>query len=118
MIWMTPMAGTEEGSVYFQIRDISMRQNGFESFGLISGLLGDGHQEVWAEVEFGKRPEVRILPLLTDSGQVESLSAAVDEELLKIQLLEVVQEVYTAFASRTAGPSGDSTYLPLPQFAA
>ncbi len=111
MIWLTPMTGTEEGSVYFQIRDISLRQNGAESCGLISGLLGDGHHEVWGEVELGRQSQVRILPLLTDCGQVENLSAAVDEELLKTQLLDAVQEVFSAFVSRSAGSSDDSACL-------
>ena len=112
MIWLTPMAGTEEGSVYFQIRDISLRQNGTESCGIIGGLLGDGCHEVWGEVEFGMKPQVRILPLLTDAGEVETLSAAVDEELLKAQLLESVQEVFAAFISRSVGSFDNSFCFP------
>ena len=93
MIWLSPMAGTEEGSVYFDIRDIALQSNGNQTQGLIRGLLGDGQQEVWGEVQLGKNPQVRILPVWTEDGALESLSAAVDEELLQQQLLETVQKV-------------------------
>ncbi|SHI52292.1 hypothetical protein SAMN02745165_00302 [Malonomonas rubra DSM 5091] len=95
MIWLSPMTGTEEGSVYFDIRDISLQPTGRGTDGVISGLLGDGQREIWGEVHLGSQPQVRILPLWTDDGQIEELSLAVDEELLKQQLLESVQNVFS-----------------------
>lgn len=94
MIWLSPMAGTEEGSVYFDIRDIALQQTDNGTDGLIRGLLGDGQREIWGEVQLGKNAQVRILPWWTDDGQVESFSAAIDEELLKQQLLEAVQKLF------------------------
>lgn len=94
MIWLSPMAGTEEGSVYFEIRDIALQQTGTERNGLIRGLLGDGQLEICGEVQLGKNPQVRIIPVWTETGEVETLSAAIDEELLKEQLLEAVQRLF------------------------
>ncbi|MDB4470861.1 hypothetical protein N9063_01105 [Deltaproteobacteria bacterium] len=96
MIWLSPMTGTEEGSVYFDVRDITLQQTDNGTDGLIRGLLGDGQREIWGEVQLGKNPQVRILPLWTDDGQIESLSAAIDEELLKEQLLDAVQKLFAA----------------------
>lgn len=94
MIWLSPMTGTAEGSVYFEIRDIMASQQHNTGASLIRGLLGDGQREIWAEVQLGENPQVQILPLWSDAGQVESLSAEIDEELLKDQLLEAVQKVF------------------------
>jgi len=94
MIWLSPMAGTEEGSVYFEIRDIAWQQTATGTDGLICGLLGDGQREIWGEVQLGTNSQARIVPLWTDEGQVESLSAAVDEDLLKAQLLEAVEKLF------------------------
>ena len=85
MIWLSPMTGTGESGVYFDIRDISLQPTGNGTDGLISGLVGDGHREIWGEVQPGKQPQVRILPLWTDEGQVEELAAEIDLELLKKQ---------------------------------
>lgn len=95
MIWLSPMAGTEEGSVYFTVRDITLQQTENRTDGLIRGLLGDGQREIWSEVLLGRNPSVRILPLWTDDGQVEALSTSIDEELLKEQLLEAVQKLFS-----------------------
>lgn len=103
MIWLSPMAGTAEGSVYFEIRDISLQQTGNQSEGLIQGLLGDGQREVWAEVHLGKQPQAKILPLWTDEGQVESLGAEIDEELLEVQLLDAVQKLFSVIGTWTSG---------------
>lgn len=102
MIWLSPMAGTEEGSVYFDIRDIALQQTDHGTDGLIRGLLGDGQREIWGEVQLGEKPQARILPLWTDEGQVESLSAAIDEELLKEQLLEAVQKLFATIGGWAA----------------
>ncbi len=101
MIWLSPMIGTEEGSVYFEIRDIVFQQTGNEREGLIRGLLGDGQCEVCTEVQLGKNPQVRIIPVWTDAGEVETLSVAVDEELLKEQLLEAVQRLFAIVGGRS-----------------
>jgi hypothetical protein len=108
MIWLSPMAGTEEGSVYFDVRDITLQQIDTGTDGLIRGLLGDGQREIWGEVQLGKNPQARILPLWTDDGQVESLSAAIDEELLKEQLLEAVQKLFTTVGVWSASSHIDS----------
>ena len=102
MIWLSPMVGTEEGSVYFDIRDIALQQTDDGTDGLIRGQLGDGQREIWGEVQLGEKPQVRILPLWTDEGQVESLSVAIDEELLKQQLLEAVQILFATIGGWTA----------------
>jgi len=94
MIWLSPMAGTEEGSVYFEIRDIALQPTGSGTEGVIRGLLGDGQQEIWGEVQLGHQAEARILPCWTEDGQVEALSVSVDEELLKEQLLDAVQKLF------------------------
>ena len=102
MIWLSPMTGTAEGSVYFDIRDIVLQQTGYGSEGMIRGLLGDGQREIWGEVQLGKNPRATILPLWTDDGQMESLSSAVDEELLVEQLLEAVQKVFSTVGAWAA----------------
>jgi hypothetical protein len=104
MIWLSPMTGTEEGCVYFDIRDITIQHKGNGTEGLIRGLLGDGQRELWAEVELGVIPHARILPLWTDDGRVECLSTAIDEELLKEQLLEAVYKVFAGVGACSAEP--------------
>lgn len=98
MIWLSPMAGTEEGSIYFDIRDIVLQRTTSGHKGLIRGLLGDGALELWGEIYLGHSSKVQILPQWTDDGQVESFSAAIDESLLKIQLLAEVEKVVAGFA--------------------
>ncbi len=68
MIWLSPMTGTEEGSVYFEIRDIALQHLGNKRNGLIRGLLGDGQREIFGEVQLGNNPQVRIIPVWTDAG--------------------------------------------------
>ena len=97
MIRLSPMAGAEEVSVYFEIRDIALQPTGKGTEGMIRGLLGDGQREIWAEVRLGENPRADILPLWTEDGQVETL--AVDEQQLKQQLLVAVQEVFSTVAS-------------------
>ncbi len=94
MIWLAPMSGTEEGSIYFDIRDIALQRTGNGTEGVVRGLLGDGRLELWGEVHLGSSPQVQVLPLWTDDGQVENFTVAVDEGLLKAQLLEAVQQVF------------------------
>jgi hypothetical protein len=107
MIWLSPMTGTGEGSVYFDIRDINPQPTGNGTDGLIRGLLGDGQREVWGEVQLGKQPQVKILPLWTDDGQVEELAAEIDEELLKKQLLEAARRVFSTVGKWAATASFD-----------
>lgn len=94
MIWLSPATGTEEVNVYFEIRDIALQPTGDGAEGLIRGLLGDGQREIWGEVQLGRNAEVRILPCWNDEGEVESLTEAVDEDVLKSQLLEAVQKLF------------------------
>ena len=94
MIWLAPMSGTEEGSIYFDIRDIVLQRTGNGTEGVVRGLLGDGQLELWGEVHLGNSPRVQVLPLWTDDGQVKNFAVTVDEGLLKAQLLEAVQQVF------------------------
>ena len=114
MIWLAPMSGTAEGSIYFDIRDIALQRIGNGTQGVVSGLLGDGQLELWGEVHFGSSPQVQILPLWSDDGQVENFAVSVDEGLLKEQLLEAVRKVFTRvadFAQLETPLMGDSEQL-------
>lgn len=113
MIWLAPMSGTEEGSIYFDIRDIALQQIGNGTHGVVSGLLGDGQLELWGEVHLGRSSYVQILPLWTDDGQVESFAVTVDEGLLKEQLLDAVEKVFVSVAALS--PAG-STQASEPSF--
>lgn len=93
------MSGTEEGSIYFDIREVALLQIGNGTEGVVRGLLGDGQLELWTEVYLGNSPRVQVLPLWTDDGQVERFAAAVDDELLQKQLLEAVQQVFSRVGS-------------------
>lgn len=99
MIWLASMAGVEEGSVYFEIRDIALRRTGNGCTGVVAGLLGDGQRELWGEVHLSSSPQVQILPQWTDDGRVESFSLAVDEGLLKEQLLDAVQTLFAGIGT-------------------
>lgn len=114
MIWLSPMAGTAEGSIYFDIRDITVKRTGNGTVGTVCGLLGDGQRELWGEVSLGSSPQVHILPLWTDEGQIESFPASVDESLLKEQLLEVVRSLLPtepAWVQQQRFPENDNNYL-------
>ena len=91
MIWLSPTSGTEECSIYFEIRDIDLKCCGDVISGVVRGLLGDGSCELWGEVFLGAEESAQILPVWTESGEVESFSAAVDESLLQQQMLSEVK---------------------------
>ncbi len=91
MIWLSPTSGTEECSIYFEIRDIDLKCRGDVTSGVVRGLLGDGSCELWGEVFLGHDESAQILPVWTESGEVESFSAAVDEPLLQQQMLSEVK---------------------------
>ncbi len=91
MIWLSPTSGTEECSIYFDIRDIDLKWHENTTSGVVRGLLGDGLRELWGEVFLGAEESAQILPVWTDSGEVESFSAAVDESLLLRQMLTEVK---------------------------
>ena len=95
MIWLSTLAGTQECSIYFDIRDIDLRRTGNATEGVIRGLLGDGRRELWGEVFLGDAPRVQILPEWNDGGEVEGFDAEIDESLLKQQLLATVQKVFS-----------------------
>ncbi|HEY5673903.1 MAG TPA: hypothetical protein VIR78_09380 [Malonomonas sp.] len=95
MIWLSTLAGTQECSIYFEIRDIEVRRTGSGAQGVVRGLLGDGRRELWSEVFLGETPEVQILPEWSDAGEVEGFDAALDEALLKQQLLVSVQKIFS-----------------------
>ena len=53
MIWLSPTSGTEECSIYFDIRDIDLQWRENVTSGVVRGLLGDGSRELWGEVFLG-----------------------------------------------------------------
>ena len=99
MIWLSPTSGTEECSIYFEIRDIDLRWRGNVTSGVVRGLLGDGSCELFGEVFLGDEESAKILPVWTDSGTVESFSAAVDESLLLEQMLAEVKTLLPGMES-------------------
>ncbi|MCK5825682.1 MAG: hypothetical protein KAG93_01505 [Desulfuromusa sp.] len=99
MIWLSPTSGTEECSIYFEIRDIDLQWRGNVTSGVVRGLLGDGSCELFGEVFLGDEESAKILPVWTESGAVESFSAAVDESLLLEQLLAEVKTLLPGIES-------------------
>ena len=91
MIWLSPASGTEECSIYFEIRDINLEYRGDVTSGVVRGLLGDGSCELWGEVFLGAVESAQILPVWTETGEVESFPAVVDESLLLQQMLAEVK---------------------------
>ncbi|SEA06787.1 hypothetical protein SAMN05660420_01098 [Desulfuromusa kysingii] len=91
MIWLSPASGTKECSIYFDIRDIDLQRSEGKSTGVIRGLVGDGSCELWGEVFLGQREYAQVLPLWTESGEVESFSDEVDESLLLQEMLTAVK---------------------------
>ena len=91
MIWLSPTSGTEECSIYFDIRDIDLQWRENMTSGVVRGLVGDGLQELWGEVFLGEKESAQILPVWIESGEIESFSAAVDESLLLEQMLAEVK---------------------------
>lgn len=91
MIWLSPTSGTNNCSIYFEIRDIDLQCHGDINSGVVRGLLGDGYCELWGEVFLGSVEYAQILPVWTESGEVESFSTAVDESLLQQQMLSEVK---------------------------
>ena len=91
MIWLSPTSGTEECSIYFEIRDIDLQWREHTVSGAVRGLLGDGSREFLGEVFLGDSESAQVLPIWTETGEVESFSAAVDEALLLEQMLAEVK---------------------------
>lgn len=91
MIWLSPTTGTNNCSIYFEIRDIDLQCRGDVISGVVRGLLGDGYCELWGEVFLGSVEYAQILPVWTESGEVESFSAVVDESLLQQQMLSEIK---------------------------
>ena len=91
MIWLSPTSGTEECSIYFDIRDIDLKWRENTTSGVVRGLLGDGLRELWGEVFLGAEESAQILPVWTENGEVESFSSVVDESLLLEQMLAEVK---------------------------
>ena len=91
MIWLSPTNGTEECSIYFEIRDIDLQLRSGVTSGVVRGLLGDGACEFWGEVFLGDDESAQILPVWTEGGNIEFFSAAVDETLLLQQMLVEVK---------------------------
>jgi len=103
MIWLSPMAGPEECSVYFDIRDIGMRRTGRNTEGLVSGIIGDGCSEFWGEVILGETPQVNILPFWEAGEPPGSFAEAIDLPALKAQLADAVAKIFSGIGQLTAG---------------
>lgn len=93
MIWLSPTSGTEECSIYFEIRDIDLQWRENTVSGAVRGLLGDGSRELWGEVFLGSEESAQVLPVWTEGGDVETFSTAVDESLLLEQMLAEVKRL-------------------------
>ena len=65
MIWLSPTNGTNDCSIYFEIRDIDLQCHGNVTSGVVRGLLGDGYCELWGEVFLGSVEYAQILPVWT-----------------------------------------------------
>jgi|GEM_PF-2029290 len=102
MIWLSPMAGTHECSLYFDIRDIDIRRTGNGTEGMISGIVGDGCREFWGEVSLGEALQVNILPFWDGEEQPARFDEAVDLHLLKQQLAESVAKVFSEIGRLSA----------------
>lgn len=102
MIWLSPAAGKQECSLYFDLRDIELRRTGQGLEGAARGLIGDGQCELWAEIEFGQTAKVQILPLWSEDGVVEGFDDSVDETLLAEQLLASLKELLAGLGQFSA----------------
>jgi len=118
MIWLAPMAGTRECSVYFDIRDIDVHRTGNGTEGVVRGILGDGRNEFWGEVTLGESRQVEILPFWDEGEQSTPFDEAVDLMILKTQLADSVAKVFSAIGQLTTGerinPGGRQWSLALP----
>ena len=103
MIWLAPMAGTQECSVYFDIRDIDVRRTGSATQGVVRGIVGDGCCECWGEVTLGESLRVDLLPYWDEEEKSGGFDEAVDLSLLKQQLAEAVAKVFSGIGRLTAG---------------
>lgn len=103
MIWLAPIVGTLEGSVYFDIRDIDVRRTGSGTEGVVGGIVGDGCCEFWGEVSLGGSQQVNILPFCDEEECLLRFEESVDLYALKKQLAESVSKVF----SRIGQPSTD-----------
>lgn len=99
MIWLSPASGTNECSIYFDIRDIDLQCSGVESTGVVRGLIGDGTCELWGEVFLGHEEFAQILPVWIETGVIESFPDAVDESLLLQQMLSAVKDMLQGVGS-------------------
>lgn len=103
MIWLSPMAGTRECSVYFDIRGIDLRRTGSATVGVVRGIVGDGCCEAWGEIVLGEALQVNILPFWDEDERQGDFDEAVDLPLLKQQLAEAVTKVFSGIGQLTAG---------------
>jgi len=65
MIWLSPTSGTEECSIYFEIRDINLQWHENMTSGVVRGLVGDGSRELLGEGFLWVGESAQILPLWT-----------------------------------------------------
>lgn len=91
MIWLATADVSPAQNFYFEIRDVALNYAGHAPFGIVRGIVGDGCRELWSEVELGHREQARILPVLSETGEIESFDGDIDEDLLAEQILEEVK---------------------------
>jgi hypothetical protein len=94
MIWLSANAGTEERSVYFDIRDIDLQCTGSAVSGLVRGIVGDGQCEYWGEVCLGEDPQVKILPFWEEEQEAAEIENQLDLQMLKVRLAGTVAGIF------------------------
>ncbi len=102
MIWLSATVGTQERSVYFDIRDIDVRRTGSFTEGIVRGVLGDGQREFWGEVSLGEAVQVSILPFWEEDEKPTCFDEGIDPQLLQEQLAESVVKVFHGIVQLTA----------------
>lgn len=98
MIWLSSFAGSEQ-NCYFDIRDMDLRCQDGECSAQLTGVVGVGAAEVWADVVLGNEKRVKFLPVWHDNGEVESLPAGVDEEQLGQAIVGEVEALLSSIIS-------------------
>lgn len=91
MIWLATAEASPARNFYFEIRDVALNYRGDQPTGIIRGIVGDGCCELWSEIELGPREQVRILPVLSETGALESFAGEIDEEVLAEQILSEIK---------------------------
>jgi len=93
MIWLPASDYTEEQSSYFDVRDMDIRYRNHSYSGMVSGVLGLGCTEFWAEIRIGNEPDIKILPVYHDNGEIDSVPDSVDLKALHRVLRDEIKRM-------------------------